>query len=188
MNISENVQRNGLIAGLSVVILFLAYYFIDPNLLFGKFTSGVPYLFIFPLFMTLSAIADKRENGGFLDITPTFKSAFFTGLLGLFIMMVFLFILKTIIDPTLVEMEKEVAFDAAIELAEMFTGGEGLDDDAILEIREKVDESGAPTLWNTLFGFILTGALGAVPAIIIALFVRKKEDPLEKLKREQEVA
>lgn len=185
MNLSENVQRNGLIGGLAVVILLLTYYFIDPDLLFGSFSSGVPFLFIFPLFMTLSAVEDKKDNGGFLEITPAFKSAFFTGLLALFIMVVFNFILQTIIDPTLVEKGKEVAFDAAVQLADAFTGGEGLDDDAIQEIREKIDETGAPTLANTLMSFLLTGALGAVPAIIIALFVRKKEDPLERLKREQ---
>ncbi len=185
MNLSENVQRNGLIGGLSVVILFLAYYFIDPNLLFGQISSGIPFLFIFPLFMTLSAVADKRENGGYLEITPAFKSAFFTGLLALFIMVAFNFILQTIIDPTLVEKSKEVAFDAAIELAEAFSGGEELDDDAIQEIREKIEETGSPTLGNSLISFLLMGALGAVPAVIIALFVRKKEDPLEKLKREE---
>jgi small-conductance mechanosensitive channel len=185
MNISENVQRNGLIAGLSAVILFLVYYFIDSKLIFSFLSSFIPYLLIFPVFMTLSAIADKKDNGGYLRITPTFMSAFFTGALALFIMMTFLFILQTIIDPALIEVQKEVGLDSAIGLAE-FISGEELSDDAIQEIQNEVERtSTTPTLGLTLLGYVLFTAFGAIPAIIIALFVRKEEDPLEKLKREQ---
>jgi hypothetical protein len=112
-------------------------------------------------------------------------SAFFTGALALFIMMTFLFILQTIIDPALIEVQKEVGLDSAIGLAE-FISGEELSDDAIQEIQNEVERtSTTPTLGLTLLGYVLFTAFGAIPAIIIALFVRKEEDPLEKLKREQ---
>lgn len=176
-NVSNNAQRFGLISGLVSILLMLVLYFIDARLLFHPLYSSLPFLVIFPVAMVLATLADRRERGGILKLTDAFKSAFVTGALGLFLLVAFNFILRVAIDPTLTQVAKEAAKELTIQImskAEQWTG-EPVPDEAYDDAMQRLEETNhVPNLWNTLTSYFLSAAMGAVPALIIALILRRE--------------
>jgi hypothetical protein len=83
--------------------------------------------------------------------------------------MTFLYVLMTIIDPNLVDLQIEVAM-AMIEKVAEFTGmGEAELDEAV----KAVEEASQPSLTQSLQGYLFGLIVGAVPALIIAAIMKK---------------
>ncbi len=176
MKFTPNVTQNGLYGGISVVILLFAYYFINAKMLYHPGWSLLPYVTIFPLFMTLAALADRKENGNHITLLEAFKSAFFTGAISLFIMFVFLYLLQTVIDPSVIKVAKEASLESSIAIAEFFSGGE-LPEESMDEIVKQINEADySPKPLQTLIGYVIFAVLGAIPALIIGAIVQRKED------------
>lgn len=172
-NISPNIPKNGLIGGSMVVAYMIALYIIDPALMFMPLWSAVPFFFIFPAAMTLSVLADRDEQEGYIKMEEAFKTAFLTGAMALFFLVAFNFIMKTAVDPSLVSVERQTTIELTTNLMEAF-GGDNVnpdDMDKIIEDLETVDLT--PNLGSTFISFLLTAAFGAIPALIIAAILRK---------------
>ena len=184
---SENVQRNGLFGGVAAILLVFALYFMDAKLIFNPLWGSINLIFVFPIFMTLAAIGDKKDNGGFLSFGKSFQSAWITGVIALFLLTIFNYLLLTLIDPSLIDLQIEAAKDSAIWMTEKFSGGQGVSDEQMAEMLAKVEEdTQSPSIGQSLLGFVFMGVLGAVPSLIIAAFVKKNEDPLAKLQANEE--
>lgn len=176
-NLSNNVQRYGLIGGLVSILLMLGLYFADAKLLFHPLYSSLPFLVIFPVAMVMATLADRRDNGGILKLVDAFKSAFVTGALGLFLLVAFNFILRVAIDPTLTQVAKEAAKELTLQIFAWTErmSGEALPDDQIDDAMQRLEETNhVPNLWNTLTSYLLSAAMGAVPALIMALILRRE--------------
>ena len=120
--------------------------------------------------MTFSALQDRKDLGGYIKIEQAFKSAFFTAAFALFLLVSFNYILRAAIDPSLVGKEKEASIETSIKMLE-WIGAEEAEIEKMIEQVEETDTT--PKLGNTLSGYILALAMGSIPALIIAAFVRK---------------
>jgi len=184
MKFSQNITQNGIIGGIAAVFYTFALYFIDAGLLFNFLWATLPFLIIFPLFMTLSALGDRKDNNGYLSIVEAFKSAFFAGIIALSISTLFSFALQKFIDPSLEKVAEVKGKENAYAFGEKMTvylTGEGMTDEQIEQIEEDFENRNfSPKLSETIFFLIISGAFGALPALIIGRFVRRKEDILDK--------
>lgn len=179
-NLSNNVQRYGLIGGLIAILLMLGLYFADAKLLFHPLYSSLPFLVIFPVVMVMATLADRRDNGGIIKLVDAFKSAFVTGALGLFLLVAFNFILRVAIDPSLTQVAKEAAKELTLQIFAWTESisGEPLPEDQIDDAMQRLEETNhVPNLWNTLLSYLLSAAMGAVPALIMALILRREPKP-----------
>lgn len=181
---SQHPARNGLLGGFLTILYLYVLYFIDPKLLFHPLFASIPYLVIFPIFMVISAKADKADRKGYISMGDAFLSAFITGALAVFLMTMFNYVLYTTIDPSLPAMEQEIVMEMTINMTEYVSGGE-LDDeqmDAITEQFEGVDPT--PNLINAIISALIMGMFGAVPALIIGRVLRKHKDPYQNISDE----
>lgn len=175
MQFSENMVRNGVIGGLLSIVFFFALYFFNAKLIFHPLYGFIPYLVIFPLFMTLAAIGDRKAAGGYVKFIDAFKSAFVTGAIALLHLVVFTFVLQVIIDPTLEVLAKEAAQEMVIDFMN-WLAPDGIPEDQMDEAMAQLEEQDyKPTLGNTIFSYISMASLGAIPAVIIAAFVRRTD-------------
>lgn len=174
-NLSQNILHNGLLGGCATVVYMLVLYLIDPKLMFHPLWAFVPYLVIFPLFMTLAALADRRDNEGYIKMEEAFKSVFFTAAFALFLLVAFNFLMKVVINPKLVGVERQANIDFLEWVAEL---GEA-DADQIETAIEQIEEADlTPHLGNTIVSYILSLMMGTIPGLIIAAAVRRLK-PIE---------
>jgi hypothetical protein len=165
--LEQNGIKYGIIAGLGYIILTLSLYFIDPKMIFGNASliSWVIYIFC----MYKSVADDKAASDGFITFRNAFQSSFIVYVVASFLGMTFLYVLMTIIDPNLVDLQIEVAM-AMIEKVAEFTGmGEAELDEAV----KAVEEASQPSLTQSLQGYLFGLIVGAVPALIIAAIMKK---------------
>ena len=169
-NISQNALHNGLLGGGATVVYMLVLYLVNPKLMFHPLWAFLPYLVIFPLFMTLAALADRKDNGGYIKMEVAFKSVFFTAAFALFIFVAFLFIMKSVVDPKLVGVERQ----ANIEFLEWVAEQTEADADDMEKVIEKIKETDmTPHLGNAWVSYILSLMMGTIPGLIIAAAVRR---------------
>ncbi len=142
--ISQNIKQNGLVGGLAAIGYMLILYFVDAKLMFHPLWAFIPYLVIFPTFMTLAALADRKANKGYIKMEEAFKSVFFTAGFALFLLVAFLFLMKSVIDPRLVGVERQASIDFLEWVAEY---GEA-DTDQIEEAVAGSDGRGHRRQWH----------------------------------------
>lgn len=159
---------NGLLMGGASIIVTLLFYFINPRFLM---TTGAYIMYgIFLFFMFRAVIDSRAQQGGFITFSEGLKAAFLSYVIGGLMYYLFNHILVAFIDPSLVEITKEVAIEA-IEKMESFIG-----EDATAEAIDQLDEvSYKPTLANTLMGYVISLIFGFIFSLIIAA-IYKKED------------
>lgn len=169
--LEQNGIKYGVIAGLGYVILTLLLYFIDPKMVFGNASmiSWVIYIFC----MYKSVADDKAADGGFITFRNAFQSSFVVYIIASFLGIMFLYVLMTVIDPSLVDLQIEVAMELIEKVAE-FTGmGEAELDEAV----KAIEDAAKPSLLQSLQGYLFGLIGGAIPALIIAAAM-KKDKPL----------
>ncbi len=164
--------KHGLLAGGSAIIISLIIYLIDPHmyLKFGALISPIPMIY----FMVQAAITEKKLNKGIISFKDAFKNCWVTYLIYSLITTIFAYILFNFIDPGLNEMVKETAIEA-FEKMRSFLGDEATDK-AIESMEEGATQTIGTLALNFLFSLILPGALFAA---IIALIVKKEENPFD---------
>jgi hypothetical protein len=165
--LEQNGVKYGIIAGLGYIILTLLLYFIDPKMVFGNASmiSWVIYIFC----MYKSAADDKAADDGYITFRNAFQSSFVVFVIASFLGTTFLFVLMTIIDPTLIDLQIKVALEMIEKVAE-FTGmGEAELDEAVKAVEAAAQPSFVQSLQGYLFGLIG----GAIPALIIAVAMKK---------------
>lgn len=169
----KNSVRYGIMAGLGTVIYSLLLYFIDAEMMFGNF-AHVSWLIYF-FCMWKAASLDKEENGGYSSFRQGFSSAFVVFAIAGLIALIFQYVLFTFIDPTLVDIQTEIA----VEQFDKVAGWAGLEEGTpeYEEALAGIEESSSPTLAQSGLGYIFLLIIGAIPSLIIAAVV-KKDKPL----------
>ena len=159
-----------MLGGCATVAYMLVLYFIDPKLMFHPLWAFIPYLIIFPTFMTLAALADRKDNDGYIKMEVAFKSVFFTAAFSLFIFVAFMFLMKSVIDPKLVGVERQTSIELLEWMAEMTEADADDMEKMIVKIKE-VDMT--PHLGNAWVSYVLWLMMGTLPGLIIAAVVRR---------------
>ena len=151
--------------GISVAISLLLWL-LSPETLFNMGIGlaigfGVPIIFMY-----LSIHATKAEQEGFISFGESLKASFLTYMIGSLMGVLFTFVLMNYLDPSLLEMQKEVAIKVAEDMSSMF----GAPEEAMEEMREQMESQNLDTM---TFGQSMLGWLGGLifPGLILALIM-----------------
>ena len=170
----NHAVKYGVYYGGASIIISLLLWLISPESLFNM-GIGLAIGFGLPiLFMYLSINTTKVEQEGFISFGESLKASFLTYMLGSLIGVLFTFILMNYIDPSLLEMQKEMAIKIAEDMTSMF----GAPEEAMEEMREEMENQNLDTM--TFGQTMLTWLSGLIfPGLIITLImsgILKKND------------
>lgn len=169
----KNSVRYGIIAGLGAAIYSLVLYFISPEMIFGNFAHVTWLIYLFCMWKAASL--DKEANGGYSSFRQGFSSAFIVFAIAGLIAMIFQYLLVTMIDPGLIDIQKEIAYEQFDKIASWAGMEEGSPEyeKALIDIEERSN----PSVGQSALGYVFLLVIGAIPSLIIAAIV-KKDKPL----------
>lgn len=167
--------KYGLIGGLIYIILQMAAYLINSNILFnwGGVTAFMILLIVIFAVCGYYAINTKRKGlGGFIKFKQAFIEAFITVVVISILMNVFNYVLYAFIDPSLETQLREFVIETTASMME------SAPEEVYDEVVEKLEEQDFISLMGTLGGIVQMIFLGAIIGAITSA-IMKKEDPEE---------
>lgn len=161
----NNGVKYGLLAGLGVVVYTLILYLVDDVLMFGW--ASMFGIFIYIACMYKAGVDERNQNGGFLTFKETLKPTFLTYVIGSLIATIFTYLLFTVIDPGLIELQNEIAAERIQSMSGML-GEEGVE-----EALKRLEEQESMKISDTALGYAMMLIIGFVIAAIISAIVKK---------------
>lgn len=162
--------KNGVIAGLFLVLGSLIPYFIDPTLYLNPWIQFSLFI-VYIVFMTKTGNEVRALNGGHISWGEAFKPIFLTGFIAAFMGVVFQYVLFNFLDPSVWELQKQLSLEVFDSLIE---SGWANEEDLEADI-EKIENS-VFTIVEALKAFGGGCLMGLIPSAIIAAIV-KKDNP-----------
>ncbi len=163
--------RNGIIAGIGAAAISLLFYIVNARMVFSLASWVTTALFIV---MMVRSVRSHRHSVEYLSFSEALKPAFVTYVLGNLLYIIFYFVLLNFIDPSLLDMQKEIAMEAM----EKFSGimGEDNFEIAMEELENRDWSYGIGTAaWTFAWGLIFPGF---IICLIIAA-VMKDRKPID---------
>ena len=154
--------------GVILIISSLTLYFVDPSL-FLSMRSWI-LLTIIIVLMIKTGLDERRIGEGFIDFGDAFRSMFIASAIGILFCTMFEYIMFNIIDPGLIETQREIALEA-IEKMSGFLGEDGYEM-AVERIQDQEFNTPAQTLISYLVRQLVPNALFSA---IIALIIKRKQ-------------
>lgn len=162
----NNGVKYGLLAGLGVVVYTLVLYLVNDTLIFGW--ASMLGMVIYIACMYKAGVDERSENGGFITFKEALKPTFLTYVIGSLIATIFTYLLFTVIDPGLMDLQNEIAAERIQSMSGML-GEEGVE-----EALKRLEEQGAMKISDTALGYAMMLIFGFVIAAIISAIVKKK--------------
>lgn len=167
------VLRFGLLLGLVSVLLMLLAYMINLNWLVSGWNSLISIAMLF-LAMILSCVEDRKDFAQGYPYGRAVVQAFMTAVLGSLVGILFTAILYNVVDPELHLRVKEIMVVKMEESFESF----GMDEDDAAKAMESFEKRSFKQDFRALgSAFLLSSLMNIFFALIVGLFVRRKEDP-----------
>lgn len=135
-------------------------------------------LIIFILLIVKSGIEARNANGGYITFGHIFKNMFAAGAIGVIICTPFEYVLMNFIDPELIDMQKELALEAAEQARDLLAGIGGDEFEAQFDEEiDKIENTNPFSASNTIKGLLIR--MVAPIALLSALFglILKKTRP-----------
>ena len=164
----SNGVRYGIIGGLLWSIAYLLAYLFNTKMMFNPMVQYGTLLFPVAS-IVLCGLAEKKESPELLPFKTVLKETFITAVIVPFVMIFFYYLLTTVIDPSVIEVQKQVAIEAIDKYSQYFS------DDQYEEMIERIDDQNYSSLPFTLLRWFLNIIFGFLVCVIISLIVRKEE-------------
>jgi len=156
--------RYGILAGISVILYMLVFYWYDVKVMLGPSVFwSTTLLFIVGMFFAAREERKVREFMTFREVLPV---AFVTYLVANLFFYDFLYILFNFVDSSLPELQRQVSLEAIQE-----SGFTEYVEEAIEEIEKMPAEF---TLGQAFFDYVRSAIFGFLLSLIIAGLVRNK--------------
>ena len=160
----------GFIAGIIMIAIITAIYFVYEPALAGLFPRVI---YVFLIFMMVwGGITIRRKLGGFSGFKHAFLSVFIISVTATMIFDTFKFVLYKVIDPQLPVLIKAKRVEYVTDLFEKLGP---IDEKAEKAIKEAKDEDTTPTLKTLTIGYAESVVIGAILSLLIGLFVNRSE-------------
>jgi len=156
--------KNGLFFGAATVALYLVIYIINKRLLFSPVFGPMVSLVIPIVFMVLAAKATRNNQEGVMTFGESLSATFLTFVIGSLIYSAFSYLMTNIIDPSLLEIGKEIALEALDKVSGVF----GMSEDQLDQMREAIEDGGGNGFANTAIAWAFSLIF---PGFIIALII-----------------
>lgn len=165
--------NNGLFLGVAMVIGSYVLYLANPKMFFSA--KSIVLLMIFIIVLIKAGKDARTENGGYISFKEAFINMFVTGAIGTLLCTSFEFVLFNFIDPGLIDIQKEIALEAAEKVTEML-GGLGEEYEVAFEQEiEKIEEGNPASMAATIKNyFARLIAPVALLSAIIGLVIKRR--------------
>jgi hypothetical protein len=163
----------GLKFGLINIILFLALYFIGIEYMVNYWIMAFLVALLMG-FLIYTGINYRKLNNGFISFKDAFLVMFTAFVVSGFVMLVFNVIFYNFVDPSLPANLKLLMEDKVITMMEKFNSPESEIEKAIERFENFEDQY---TTTGLLIQYMQSFILGGIFAVIIGLFIKKKESP-----------
>lgn len=156
--------RYGILAGVSVILYMLVFYFYDVKVMLGPSVFwSTTLLFVAGMFFAAREERKVREFMTFREILPV---AFVTYLVANLFFFDFLYIMFNFVDPSLPDLQQQVSLEAVKDswIA-----------DQMAETIDEIEMTKAEfTLGQAIFGYIRSAIFGFLLSLMIAGVTRNK--------------
>jgi len=165
--------NNGLFLGVAMVISSYVLYLANPKMFFSA--KSIVLLMIFIIVLIKAGRDARTENGGFISFKEVFINMFVTGAIGTLLCTSFELVLFNFIDPGLIDIQKEIALEAAEKVTEMLGGLSEEYEVAFEQEIEKIEESNPASMAATIKNyFARLIAPVALLSAIIGLVIKRR--------------
>lgn len=173
---NNSAAKYGFYYGLTSIGVALVLWLVNKELLFKMSLQSILGLALAIIFMFLAIKAVKGEQEGFISFGEAIAASMLTYALGGLMAILFSFVLLNYIDPSLLEVQKEVAMETAENVIEMFGGTE----ESMEEMREEMEEEASSyslgkNLMAWLFSLIFPGL---IISLIMSAIMKKSNRSL----------
>lgn len=168
--------NNGLFLGIAMVIGSYVLYLANPKMFFSA--KSLVLLMIFIIILVKAGRDARADNGGYISFKEVFINMFVTGAIGTLLCTSFEYLLFNFIDPSLIDMQKEIALEAAEKVTELL-GGMGEEYEIAFEKElEKIENGNPASAGSTLKNYFarLIAPVALMSAIIGLILKRKGND------------
>lgn len=164
--------KYGVIAGLAGVIYSLLLYFTDQT---ANGALGLVGFIITLYFMWKACQDDKISQGGFASFREMFSSAFLTFAVAAIFTVGFQYILLTVIDPELAQIQAEETMEQTAKILEWA----GLEENSkeYEEALEEAEKNAMPSLKNSIWGYFMVLIFGALISLIFGAAMKNNKPP-----------
>ncbi len=165
--------RFGILCGVVSIVLVYIAYFINPEYIYSYILTMLAHPIFHVVCMVLAVKATRSDLGGYATFKDLIKPAFTVAILTNLIYYLGYYVLYNFVDPSLPELEKQIAIEAMDSMAEMFS----LPDDAMDQMEEEIDKLEAMdntyTIAKAMWSYLLSVIWGFVPAAIVSAIFKK---------------
>ena len=162
--------KRGLFFGGSAIALFLLAYLVNKRMIFSP-GFGPLVTFVLPIVFMVFAAKDLRsDQEGFMSFGESLSVTFLTYVVGSFLYSMFNYVMTNIVDPSLLEIAREVALEAMDKLSGFF------DEDQVDMMKEAVEEGteNSGSIMSALLGWAITLIFpGFIMALIISAIMKR---------------
>lgn len=163
--------KYGLIAGGLSIVLSIILYFVDSTV-YLKYNT-IPMYIIQIYFMVYVVSKIKKQHQGFITFNDAFKPAWLTYILSSTIIALYTYVLMNYLDPSLIDMLKELQLEAFETASKMLK----YTDEQKEELLDQLENTNPYDLKSIAALPISYLFPGAIIALIIALI--KRQDPIQ---------
>jgi hypothetical protein len=175
MNSNSSIEavKAGLIVGLISIILVMAVYLTDVNLLVDWKYSISVFVISIVLFVTFGRKYRDHFLAGFISFNEAFKFLFIAAICSTILNGLFTIILYNVIDPELPKVIIERTLQSTEEMMENFTSSSEEMDETMEELERTLPYGFTPAgILSNSWAWILVGAFYA---LIASIFVKKSK-------------
>lgn len=168
----KKILLNGLILGVTLIVIYLVLHFIEPRLNYD-FTIGIVYSTIVSIFFLVRAGFQQRKSlGGYLGFSEVFVASLAIFAIGSFIIVLFTTLMIKF-NPELLELMREMSNKTMASTMRMMDKSPG---EIALAIEEANENGPQFTLSTQLVSWIIGIILpGCIYALITSLITKKKK-------------
>jgi phosphatidylglycerophosphate synthase len=164
----NHIIRNGIYYGVIAIVLTLALYFIDHEIMMS-YSSWAIYL-IGIWFMVMAVQAYRNEQEGYITLGDAFTKSWLVYVIGISISGIFSFVLYNYIDVSLLDTMRQVQMDAIDKMAGTF----GMDQEAVDRAKAGLEGKNPLDLKAMLIALPISFMFpGALFAIVIAAIMKR---------------
>jgi len=163
----------GLIYGIFFIILNTIFQYTAPRMIF----TGIPTTILsfgMPIFcMVMAGVEIKKMQEGYLSFGEGIKHTFLVWAIGSLLMILHGYIQMHFIDPSLLEVQKEVVLETGQMVGEFFGMPEEMQDELNDEMAAAAEDMEHQTFGSAIFSWMSGCILGVIISMIISAIIKK---------------
>ena len=163
----------GLFYGFFFIILNTIFQFVAPRMIFtGALTTFLT--FVMPIFCMVMAGREIRElQEGYLSFGEGVKHTFLVWAIGTLLSILHQYIQIHFLDPSLLELQKEVVLESGQMLGDLFGLNEEIQDDMNDQLAAAADELEHQTVGSAISAWMGGCIFGIILSMIISAIIKK---------------